>query len=107
MKHSHPHLRKHSRAQSVWVSVRTSKSASRYVRREAQRPQKELSAESEYRTVPEIEKMTAPVTCIHGSDEMRSGCRLPLIEASRIYRRLVSGFVGEQTLLESDSSSVQ
>ena len=34
------------------------------------------SAESKYRTVPEIEKMTAPVTCIHGSDEMDSGCRL-------------------------------
>ena len=34
------------------------------------------SAESEYRTIPEIEKMRAPVTCIYGSDEIDSGCRL-------------------------------
>jgi type IV secretory pathway VirJ component len=34
------------------------------------------TTKSEYRTAPEIEKMTAPVTCIYGSDEVDSGCRL-------------------------------
>jgi type IV secretory pathway VirJ component len=34
------------------------------------------NTKSEYRTAPEIEKMTAPVTCIYGSDEVDSGCRL-------------------------------
>lgn len=40
-----------------------------------------------YRTAPEIEKMTAPVTCIYGSDEVDSGCRL--LKGQRITEEVV------------------